>query len=435
MTMANKGRILLKLKTMMLRVATMDAWPKDPDPKNWRTIEGTHVHLKNGKIDGGAGGKFNGNIWSGKQKHNFMGPKIPAQIEGAPANGWKAIRTLKHQVSLNPEKEDTAKGLAELLTFLESNKAKRYSPGKYFNLLAEVDNKTKEYFVNNHISEEDRKQTIGEIEKYLHGKGSITGISQLLKRFAIKWKTPNQSSNNTNWKSTYESHAAEIDDIVKNKKAEAPKVLGNWLIKQQIYKRGTYPPFLPRDPHIAGEMAKSIMGVFDKFPRLKGWANGIQPMSMYDVGRHPNYYAQTILNNPWGNGLIEYNPNRFATLDYIKLSYEKDVKSGFHPKGTQWQSIIVHEYGHVIDEFLTKNNAASSTVKNFSDYIFSDVCKIDGKSLDEIKNLLSRYANNDHAEFFAEAIVEALTSPHPRKTASQVLEETERFMNDVNLKF
>ena len=57
--MANKGRILLKLKTMMLRVATMDAWPKDPDPKNWRTIEGTHVHLKNGKIDGGAGGKFN----------------------------------------------------------------------------------------------------------------------------------------------------------------------------------------------------------------------------------------------------------------------------------------------------------------------------------------------------------------------------------------
>lgn len=57
--METKNRILLKLKTMMLRV-TMDAWPKDPDPKNWRTIEGTHVHLKNGKIDGGAGGKFNG---------------------------------------------------------------------------------------------------------------------------------------------------------------------------------------------------------------------------------------------------------------------------------------------------------------------------------------------------------------------------------------
>lgn len=364
-----------------------------------------------------------------------MGPKIPAQMEGAPENGWKGIGVQKPPVSLKPEKKDSAKGLVELLTFLESNKSKRYSPGKYFNLLAEVDNKTKEYFVNNHISEEDRKQTIGEIEKYLHGKGSIAGISKMLKGLAAKWRSPNQSSNNTNWRSTYEAHAAEIDDIVNNKKAEAPKVLGNWLIKQQIYKKGTYPPFLPRDPYIAGETAKSIMMVFDKFPRLKGWANGIQPMSMYDVGRYPNYYAQTILNNPWGKGLIEYNPNRFAALDCIKHSYEKDVKSGFHPKGTQWQSIIVHKYGHVIDEFLTKNNAASSTVKNFSDYIFSDVCKMDGKSPDEIKSLLSRYANNDHAEFFAEAIAEALTSPHPRKTAVLVLQETEQFMNDANLKF
>lgn len=92
--METKNRILLKLKTMMLRV-TMDAWPKDPDPKNWRTIEGTHVHLKNGKIDGGAGGKFNGHYWTGKQKHNFMGPKIPAQMEGAPTNGWRTASVPK----------------------------------------------------------------------------------------------------------------------------------------------------------------------------------------------------------------------------------------------------------------------------------------------------------------------------------------------------
>lgn len=89
----------------------------------------------------------------------------------------------------------------------------------------------------------------------------------------------------------------------------------------------------------------------------------------------------------------------------------------------------------MIDEFLTKNNAASSTVKNFSDYIVLDVCKMRGKTENEITRLLSKYAYQDHAEFFAEAIAEALTSPHPRKTASQVLEETERFMNDVNLKF
>ena len=51
---------------------TMDtAHPKDPDPKNWRTINGSKVHLTEGKIDGGAGGKFSGKEWTGKAKHEF----------------------------------------------------------------------------------------------------------------------------------------------------------------------------------------------------------------------------------------------------------------------------------------------------------------------------------------------------------------------------
>lgn len=60
----------LRFNTAML---TMDAnYPKDPDPKNWRTINGSKVHLTNGKIDGGAGGKFKGKKWVGKQHHQFV---------------------------------------------------------------------------------------------------------------------------------------------------------------------------------------------------------------------------------------------------------------------------------------------------------------------------------------------------------------------------
>ncbi len=53
-------------------------YPKDPDPKNWRTINGSKVHLSNGKIDGGAGEKFKGNEWHGKVAHgsnSFFPPK------------------------------------------------------------------------------------------------------------------------------------------------------------------------------------------------------------------------------------------------------------------------------------------------------------------------------------------------------------------------
>lgn len=39
-----------------------DDYPKDPNPENWRTINGARVHVDGeGNADGGAGGKLNGN--------------------------------------------------------------------------------------------------------------------------------------------------------------------------------------------------------------------------------------------------------------------------------------------------------------------------------------------------------------------------------------
>lgn len=60
------GLLLAKIK--LGGVYTRD-WEKDPNPENWRTINGSHVHLVNGKIDGGAGGKFKGNNWTGQKAH------------------------------------------------------------------------------------------------------------------------------------------------------------------------------------------------------------------------------------------------------------------------------------------------------------------------------------------------------------------------------
>lgn len=81
--MANKlKRIAIGLMALSMRLdtyamqrgLTMDSThPKDPDPKNWRTINGSKVHLTEGKIDGGAGGKFVGKEWTGKAKsHNVL---------------------------------------------------------------------------------------------------------------------------------------------------------------------------------------------------------------------------------------------------------------------------------------------------------------------------------------------------------------------------
>ena len=81
----------------MQRGLTMDAaHPKDPDPKNWRTINGSKVHLTEGKIDGGAGGKFSGKAWTGKAKHEFTPKEKPKQEEPKAAAKSKAKKTAEN---------------------------------------------------------------------------------------------------------------------------------------------------------------------------------------------------------------------------------------------------------------------------------------------------------------------------------------------------
>ena len=110
---ANKlKRIAIGLMALSMRLdayaiqrgLTMDAaHPKDPDPKNWRTINGSKVHLTEGKIDGGAGGKFTGKEWTGKTKHEFTPKEKPKQEEPKSAVEPKAKKTAPAYV---PKKMD-----------------------------------------------------------------------------------------------------------------------------------------------------------------------------------------------------------------------------------------------------------------------------------------------------------------------------------------
>lgn len=64
----DKVRLLMmdtRARLTLTRLKMLD-YSKDPNPDNWRTISGAKVHLTNGKIDGGAGGKFSGKVWTGK---------------------------------------------------------------------------------------------------------------------------------------------------------------------------------------------------------------------------------------------------------------------------------------------------------------------------------------------------------------------------------
>ncbi|MDL2301321.1 hypothetical protein LJC58_03095 [Lachnospiraceae bacterium OttesenSCG-928-D06] len=83
----------------------------------------------------------------------------------------------------------------------------------------------------------------------------------------------------------------------------------------------------------------------NKYPELKGQLAAFK----YD-GVHGDAYAGciTMTGEVKAHGI-------FAKYDNLVKTYADDVAAGFHPVGTDHNSIIVHELGHALDGYMTKN--------------------------------------------------------------------------------
>lgn len=122
------------------------------------------------------------------------------------------------------------------------------------------------------------------------------------------------------------------------------------------------------------------------------------------------HYAESTGNGFGAQEGIAFNTN--WAKDYKKTSdaVANDVKSTWHPKGTEDpSSILTHEFGHQVDNFLVKANIRRTIKEIHNKY-----------TLDEIGTGLSRYARKNDREFFAEAFSEYLHNPNPRPMAAEV---------------
>lgn len=88
-----------------------------------------------------------------------------------------------------------------------------------------------------------------------------------------------------------------------------------------------------------------------------------------------------------------------------KNTYKMSVMSNFHPKGTDYDSIITHELGHTIDYVLK---------------VGEDKEIIDLYKNNSPEETVSRYAREDIKEFIAEAFAEYMHSEEPREMAMKV---------------
>ena len=191
-----------------------------------------------------------------------------------------------------------------------------------------------------------------------------------------------------------------------------------------------------------------IKKVYDKFPQLKGYTNKV----LYD----PNITGYAMSESL--SGVLRIS-SEFSDYKELKKRYDRDVRMQFHPEGTDADAIIIHEMGHQLDGYLTRNRVwggkisiygttrTSAAVKRevlqqlgYFDYIRVERAEwsrmgYNGRELNKalefskkefITKHISEYANKNEREFFAECFSEYMTSKKPREAArifGEVLKE------------
>ena len=181
------------------------------------------------------------------------------------------------------------------------------------------------------------------------------------------------------------------------------------------------------------EAAKSIYRthekLFTKYPQLVGKLNSVSSADL-----SPFTYAQCSVG--LGHGGITVNKKKFSSLESLKKSYANDLAHGFHPKGTTYASIVMHELGHAIDDYLT-NTLQLAGMKNswqpkwVSAYLRPKVMKACGMKVSDVGTEVSGYATKDHYEWLAECFCEFMDSDNPRKVAAEFGKQFDELMKGV----
>lgn len=193
------------------------------------------------------------------------------------------------------------------------------------------------------------------------------------------------------------------------------------------------------DLESAKSIASSYQRVFDRYPQLIG---RFDPPDAHPVNMGDSTYAWCYAR---GNGKVQVNPieKKYGKWSNVVAAYERDVSSGWHPKGTTAESIIIHEIGHAVDGLLARERILGGYTSNYEfrmassslkQTIMNRAYKIDSNIRNtpySISNNLSQYATENNKEWFAECFAEYLTSANPRTIATEFGKELERLLGKL----
>ena len=168
------------------------------------------------------------------------------------------------------------------------------------------------------------------------------------------------------------------------------------------------------DVDTAKAIFKAHENVFNRLPVLRGQLNSINAQKL-----SAGTYAQCSYG--LGRGGISVNTSYFSDVERLTKLYANDLAHGFHPAGTTYGSIVTHELGHAVDDYLSVIHQLAGLngwrAKKVSAYLRPKVMKACGLKVADTRTAVSGYATQDAQEWFAECFCEWMDSENPRPVA------------------
>lgn len=198
---------------------------------------------------------------------------------------------------------------------------------------------------------------------------------------------------------------------------------------------------------VVNSLTGSMYDIYQKYPEIKGFA------SQFSVSNSDKYAAQAGL--VFDQGRITANlkvSSKFFNDKDIDSIIELNVKYKHWPEGTTKESVLAHEFGHIIEYAHALKRNKTWVAKDVSliekEIIFNDIrhgmlsqeikkeaLKTLGleASKEVIMEELSGYAVTSSLEFLAEAFAEAECSKSPRRLSKEVLRLLKEKLKEVGL--
>lgn len=193
-----------------------------------------------------------------------------------------------------------------------------------------------------------------------------------------------------------------------------------------ILKEGAVVKFEGMDPDMAEHTSKAIASVLETYPSVKDAFGGFStddPDGTFEKGETVMGYYDP------GTTMIHLNNKYYGDRASFTQKYQDAVEKTFHPAGTTADSVVVHEMGHAIDEYVSRKTipwekyawrrerVSGRFWNNDIDASRKRGEPMTGKS---VRENLSGYASKNHAEYLAEGFAEYMTSPNPRPLATSI---------------